>query len=202
MQPYHAFRRNYPSGHGLGGTFGFTVRPQSGYAPVELGAEVSYLPHGIEKHRIGSGSNAYFLKTTHSLIPLHALVRLKPRRLTAFNPYLDGLAGITIFNSRTKIKEDLFTAFRDEDPIVVGKHNNTVLNYGLAAGIMFGGNNRKSFFADLRFIYLESPLASYVKKGDVEVDQNGDASYRISRSETSMFLVQLKITGILKNAEE
>ncbi|MGV3585940.1 MAG: hypothetical protein ACO1OF_02965 [Adhaeribacter sp.] len=201
-QPTGQFRETYPSGHGKGGTFGFTVRPMAGTAPIELGATFSYLPIGIEKQPVGSGSNAYKLKTTHSLIPMHALVRLKPRRLTFATPYLDGLAGITVFNSRTKIKEDFFTSLRDEDPIVIGKQTSTVINYGLAAGLSFALNTRKSFYADLRLVYLESPLATYVKKGDVLVDQNGDATYRYSRSETRMFMFQLNIMGILKSMDE
>lgn len=198
-QPYGGFKEMYPRNHGIGGTFGFTVRPQAGYASIEIGAEASYLPYGIEKHQVGSGSNAYYLKTTHSLIPLHAFIRLKPRRFTSFNPYLDALAGIIIFNSRTKIKEGLFEAFRDKEAVVVRKHNLTVFNYGLAASIMIGGQNRKNFFADLRFIYLESPLASFVKRGDVTVDQNGNTTYRLSHSKTSMLVVQLKLTGIIKS---
>ena len=201
-QPTGQFRETYPNGHGKGGTFGFTVRPIAGTAPIELGAEVGYLPVGIEKQTIGTGSNAYKLKTTHSQIPLHALVRLKPRRLTMVVPYLDGLAGITVFNSRTKIKEDFFTSLRDEDPVVISKHTSTVFNYGLAAGLSVGINNRKSFFVDLRLVYLESPLATYVKKGNVLVDQNGDATYLFTRSETSLFMIQLNLTGILKSPEE
>jgi hypothetical protein len=201
-QPRSGFRQYYPNGHAAGTTFGFTVRPQAGYAPLELGAEVSYLLFGIEKHTIGSGSNAYYLKTTHSFIPLHGLVRLKPGRLTTFNPYLDALAGISIFNSRTKVDEDFFTFLRDEEPLVIKKHTSVVFNYGLAAGLMYAVNNRKSFFADLRLIYLESPLASYVKKGDVFIDQNGDAAYHLTRSETSMFMVQLKLTGIIKSMSD
>ncbi|GEO03142.1 hypothetical protein AAE02nite_08060 [Adhaeribacter aerolatus] len=200
--PTAGFRETYATGHAKGGTFGFTVRPVAGTAPIELGAEVSYLPFGIEKQPVGTGSSSYTLKTTHSQVPLHALVRLKPRRLSTVTPYLDGLAGITVFNSRTKIKEDLFTSLRDEDPIVVSRHTSTVFNYGLAAGFSVAVNNRKSFYADIRLIYLESPLATYVKKGDVLVDQNGDATYLYSRSETSTFMVQLNLLGILKNLAE
>lgn len=196
-QPTGSFKETYPGMLGLGGSFGFTVRPRAGYSPVEVGTQVSYLPYGIEKYTVGTGSSAYQLKTTHSFIPWHALVRLKPRRTATLNPYLDGLAGIAIFNTRTKEKEDVVAALRDEDAIVVNKHNTTLFSYGLAAGLAFGGGSSKSFFGDIRLVYLENPLTWYVKKGNVQVDSNGFVDYKFSRSETSMFLLQLNLLGVL-----
>jgi hypothetical protein len=202
-QPIGSYKLAYPQGHGLGGTLGILVRPMSGHAPVELGLEAGYLPFGIEKHIIGQNSpDAYTLKTTHSLIPLHAVARLKPKRLATFNPYLDGLAGISIFNTRTKIKQDIISFFQNEDAVVVNKKNSTVFSYGLAAGISFGGGKNKYFFGDLRLVYLESPVASYVKKRDITIDQNGDAFYHLTRSETSMFMLQLNLVGVLRHLDK
>jgi len=200
-QPIGSYKARYPQARSMGANFGFTLRPQAGYAPVELGLNTGYLLDGISKHQVGTGSNAYTLKTAHNIIPLHAFIRLKPRRVAALNPYLDGLAGITIFNSRTKIKEDVITAFQDKDAIVVNKFNNTVFNYGLAVGLAFRGSAGKSIFADLRFVYLESPLTNYVKRGNITVSSYGDAFYNISHSETSMFLLQLNLLGVIRNTD-
>jgi hypothetical protein len=46
-------------------------------------------------------------------------------------------------------------------------------------------------------VYLEGPLATYVKRGNLTVDRDGYPVYRFTRSETSMLLLQLNVAGIL-----
>ena len=117
-------------------------------------------------------------------------------------PYLDGLMGVNILNTRSKIKENLLT-FLDEnkETIVLNKQNATVFSYGLAAGIHFGVQNRKSLKGDIRLIYLEGPVATYIKNGDITITPNGQPQYKYSFSETSTLLLQLNLVGIIQGGE-
>jgi hypothetical protein len=79
---------------------------------------------------------------------------------------------------------------------MLDKFNATVFSYGLAAGIHI---KTKGYLPhlDLRLVYLEGPLGTYVRKGNLTVDQDGYPVYRFTRSETSMLLLQLNVAGFL-----
>jgi hypothetical protein len=194
--PLGKFRETYPGGQAYGATFGFLVKPGPPTLPFALGLEVNYLVDGISKNKVQTPTPPYTIKTTHSYIPLHGVLRLKPRRSWAITPYADGLAGVTIFNSRSKIKQDFFSSAREEEATILDKHNSTVFSYGLAAGLLIKGKSQIPRF-DLRLVYLEGALGTYVKRGNLTVDPQGYPVYRFSRSETGMLLLQLQVAGIL-----
>jgi hypothetical protein len=196
-QPVGEFKSTYPKGQAIGPTFGLLVKPNPNFRYLQVGAEVSYLADGIRTIDVPN-FNAYTLKTAHSFIPIHAVVRLKPEKYKSVVPYLDGLAGITIFNTRTKVKQDVFTWFRKgEEAEVLNKQNTTVFNYGLAAGLHFGNPRKKGWRADLRLVYLQSPIARYVKPDGIIITNDGYPNYKFSYSETSMFLLQFNVAGLI-----
>jgi hypothetical protein len=192
--PLGKFRDAYPGGQAYGATFGFLVKPGAPPLPFEVGLEVNYLVNGISKNKVSNLSPPYTIKTTHSYIPLHAVFRLKPRQTKTFSPYGDALAGITIFNSRSKIKQNFF-ASQEEEATVLDKYNATVFSYGLAAGLLVKGKGQVPRL-DIRLVYLEGPLGTYVKRGNLTVDTQGYPLYRFTRSETSMLLLQLNVAGL------
>ena len=197
-QPMGSFRRAYPQADALGGTFGILINPFLRPSPVEFGAQVTYLSQGVHKIKPLSMANNETWKTAHSIIPVHFVARIKPVNNFKIKPYIDCLAGISIFNTRTKIKQNI-VEFLDEDlqAIVLNKHSNTVLSYGIGAGLLFQVSEHSDTAMDLRFIYLESPLARYVQKGDLSIDQDGYPIYYFTRSNTPMLMVQLSIAGLL-----
>ncbi|WP_137758405.1 hypothetical protein [Pontibacter sp. SGAir0037] len=200
MQPVGAFRSTYPNGDAIGGTFGLLVNPLKRATALEVGAQVSYLSQGI--HKVETNNTAYHdvLKTAHSIIPIHLVARLKSQTTSLVKPYLDGLAGISIFNTRTKIKEDLLDFMQDgHQPVILNKHNSTGISYGLGAGLLFHTGKSKETMADIRLVYLYSPIEKYVQRGHVTVLQDGFPAYSFSLSETSMFMLQLNLVGILTN---
>jgi hypothetical protein len=194
--PLGKFQDAYPGGQAFGTTFGLLAKPGPPAFPFEVGLEVGYLVDGISKKKAQALTPPYTVKTSHSYIPLHAVLRLKPKRTFVVTPYVDGLAGITIFNSRSKIKQDFFSSAREEEATVLDKYNSTVFSYGLAAGLYVKGK-RQVPRIDIRLVYLEGPLGTYVKQGNFTIDQQGYPVYRFTRSETTMLLLQLNVAGIL-----
>ena len=194
--PLGSFQDTYPGGQAFGATFGLLAKPGPPSLPFEVGVEVSYLVDGISRKEAQALSPPYTVKTTHSYIPLHAVFRLKPKRTFVVTPYADGLAGITIFNARSKIKQDLFSTAQEEEATVLDKYNSTVFSYGLAVGLYLKGKRQEPRI-DIRLVYLEGALGTYVKRGNFTIDQEGYPVYRFTRSETTMLLLQLNIAGIL-----
>ncbi|TXK37030.1 hypothetical protein FVR03_16260 [Pontibacter qinzhouensis] len=196
--PLGGYRQAYPQANALGGTFGLLLNPRSYPSPLEVGVQVSYLSQGIDKNR-SSFSNVYpIIKTSHSLVPLHLVARVKPQKPMRFKPYIDGLVGITIFNTRSKLKEDIFDFMRDDhEAIVLGKYRTTVFSCGIGAGMLLWESNSKNSFADIRVTYLQSPFTTYVRKRDVAVQQDGYPVYFFTRSETNMLQISLNISGVL-----
>jgi hypothetical protein len=194
--PLGKFQDTYPGGRAYGANLGILVKPGAPTLPFEVGLEAGYLADGISQNKAPTQTPPYTIKTTHSYIPLHAVLRLKPKRAFLLTPYVDGLAGITIFNTRSKIKQDFFSSAREEEATVLDKYNSTVFSYGLAAGLYIKGKNPIGRL-DIRLVYLESPLATYVKRGNLAVDPQGYPVYRFSRSETTMLLLQLNVAGLL-----
>jgi hypothetical protein len=202
-QPIGGFQKIYPGGNALGGNFGLLVKPYRHARYLEVGAQVGYLVDGIHKTMVNDSYGNYTLKTAHSYIPIHAVARLKPQKQMFLVPYLDGLMGIGIYNTRSKIKQDFFTFLRNnEEAIVLNKHNTSVFSYGLAAGLQFGNRkNHSSLRGDIRLVYLENPITTYVKNGNLFIGQDGYPSYKYSFSETSMLLLQLNLVGLIYRSE-
>jgi hypothetical protein len=114
-RPLGHFQDTYPEGGAYGATFGLLAQPGPSTLPFQVGLEVNYLVDGISKNKVHHLTPSYTIKTTHSYIPLHAVLRLKPKRTFRITPYADGLAGITILNSRSKIKQSFFSSAREEE---------------------------------------------------------------------------------------
>jgi hypothetical protein len=194
--PLGQFQDTYPGGRAYGANLGILVKPGAPTLPFEVGLEAGYLADGISQKKASTQTPPYTIKTTHSYIPLHAVFRLKPKRSNRLTPYADGLAGITIFNTRSKIKQDFFSSAQEEEATVLDKYNATVFSYGLAAGLYLKGKNPIGRL-DIRLVYLEGGLATYVRRGNLAVDPQGYPVYRFTRSETSMLLLQLNVAGLL-----
>lgn len=198
-QPLGGFKEAYPDGNAVGGTFGLLVNPLKRPSLVEVGMQVSYLSQGVGK--IGTNVMSYYetYKTSHSIIPVHLVARVKAQSNLPVTPYLDGLTGMTFFYTNTKLKEGAFDFLRENyEPIVLNKYRSAGISYGIGAGLTLNTRKANDMHVDLRVVYLQSALSRYVKKGNVEILQDGFPAYTHSFSETSMFMVQLNMVGILK----
>ncbi|MCC9165609.1 hypothetical protein [Pontibacter harenae] len=197
-QPLGSFRQAYPQADAFGGTFGLLLNPLKRPSSVEFGLQVSYLSQGVQKMWPAGTLSDEKWKTTHSIVPLHLVARIKPTDQLRIKPYMDCLAGISVFNTRTKIKQNIFEFFNDDlQAVILNRYNSTVLSYGVGAGILFDLGVSGNSALDIRFVYLQSPLANYVKRGDLSIDQDGYPVYGLTRSATNIMMLQLNSVGIL-----
>ena len=193
-QPLGQFKKTYPGMQAFGGTIGFLFDiTNSLKSPLSVGLEGNYLVYGISRLKVNNPNDAYTIRTTHEIIPLHALVRLKPRWNTQLIPYIDGLAGITVFKTISKMKIPGYDG--EESLPVLGKYRETGLSYGFAGGVHLKLD--KDLSANLRLVYLQNPINHYIKRKDVTAGTDGYPVYKISHSETNTVQVQLNLVGSL-----
>lgn len=191
---------NSAGGMGVGFGTNFLVNPKGkkGYSPVFFGVDFSYLTFGRDKQP--SINNAPPYKTSFNHYSISGITRLVlTDKALGFTPFIDGMIGAKIFNTRTKIdKNFLGTLFNEEDE-VIHTTNDTGLGYGLGLGFFTRhqkdeeGNGTGSF--SLRLMYLWGDKTQYVKRGSLTVD-NGSVSYETGYTKTNMILLQF---GILLN---
>jgi opacity protein-like surface antigen len=187
---------------GVGVGFGFNVlanpygRKRS--SPVLLGIDFNYLTFGRDK--IEASGNVPPYKTSYNYYTIGGLGRYVIPKTSGFTPFIDGMLGMKIYNTRTKIDKDAFqTVIDNEQEEVINSNNDTGLTYGIGVGFF----NRKFSTSEngdavtsnnvsftLRLMYLWGDEIGYVKRGTVVVE-NGFVSYETGYTKTNMILIQL-----------
>ncbi len=178
---------------GVGVSAGLVLSPfgAKSLSPLLLGIDFGYFNYGVDK----TPGTATFpaLKTTYNVITWNGQLRLRPtHHHTGFTPFLDGLLGIKILNTITKIDKDLSNVILNTNqPEVLNRVNNTGLNYGIGAGFYI--NSKKADFVGftLRLLYMWGDDIKYVVRNSIVVDSNGFITYQTSTANTSTFMLQL-----------
>jgi hypothetical protein len=193
---------NGMGGLGVGGNVTILVNPylHAKPSPVFVGLDLSYLTFGRDKQAATNDAPPY--KTSFNHYAVGGVSRLflnqKPR---GFTPFIDGVALLKIYNTRTKIDKNVLHFIFDEDqPEVIHTSNDLGLGYGLAIGFYTrnpqpkakepSANQTDNGSFSLRLLYLWGDRSSYVKRGSLQVEE-GLVSYEQGRVNTNMLMLQL-----------
>jgi hypothetical protein len=202
--PSTQFKSAIDNGTGLGAGLNFNVLAspygRKKYSPVLLGIDFNYLYLGRDKAAETTTAPPY--KTNYSYYTIAAATRILLRKNEGITPFIDGIVGMKIYHTKTKIDKDAFqTVLADEQPEVIHGNSDTGLAYGAGVGIYnrrFCHNEqgaittgRPSF--SLRAMYLLGDEIEYVKRGTLVVETDGTVTYDTGHTNTNMFLIQLGV---------
>ena len=180
---------------GYGFSTGFAVNPfmKKRPSPVFLGAEFGYLFYGVDT--IEAKNDIPPLKTSYNVYSFNALGRVILTQSQRFVPFIDGLVGVKVFNTRTKIDKNLIdTALNDDQEELIHKTNDAGLNYSVGLGFYTRrakktpDEARPSF--SLRFLYVWGDETEYVIRDSIEVSPDMFVTYETGRANTTMFQIQ------------
>jgi len=165
-------------------------------SPILLGIDFGFFTYGNEKQK--SSGNMPSLKTTHNVFTWNAAARLKPLlHQGKVTPFFDGLMGLKLFNSKTKIDKDLANIiFNDNQNEVINNVRDIGLNYGLGIGFYTNPQKTNTAGFQLRLLYLWGDEVKYVVRNSVAVDANGNVSFETARANTSMVIIQIGFTAL------
>lgn len=184
-------------GTGWGGGLNLLINPKKGgvYSPVLIGIESNYMNLGTDK----TPETVYLpqLKTSFNYFNVGPMIRaMLSSKEEGIIPFIDGFVGLKILNTKTKIDNNLIDTLLDEEYV----ESLLSTNYeGLGYGVGLGFFNRKvkademqvagSFY--MKVMYQYGDRVNYVKRGSIEVDQEGFITYDTGRTQTSMIMLQL-----------
>lgn len=182
------------TGWGLGMNTLLNPKKAGNYAPVLIGLEANYLHLATEKTPESVALPQ--LKTTFNFYSLGPVVRaLLSRREEGIIPFLDGFVGMKILNTKTRIDNTLLDTLLDREylgKLLTTNHEN--LGYGIGIGffnrkiISSGEPTGNSFYFRLNYAYGDR--LTYVKRGSIEVDQEGLISFKKGKTQTGMVSLQ------------
>jgi hypothetical protein len=198
--PHKEFReaiQNDLGNLGYGIATGLVLSPllENKPSPVLLGLDFGYFKYGQDKQSATSTSPP--LKTTYNVFTWNGMARLRPRfQRGAITPFADGLLGLKLYNTKTKIDKDVVDfIFNDSQPEIINNVKNTSLNYGLGVGFYTNPKNQNNPGFTLRVLYLWGDDVTYVVRNSVKVTPAGDVTFTTDRANTSMVLIQLGFTA-------
>jgi len=187
-EPLGEFDDNY-NGNPAG--IGINLALPRGKLPIQWGLDFGYASMGSKNHAVDIQDEDLDIiegnmKIKSHIYSYHATARFKPFD-GFFAPYIEGLAGLRTFNTNTKIEVDGL-----DDPYSTEKNSQGVtFSYGWAAGLMF--NVGKLIYLEGRFEKLHGSDVKYVDQNSVQVDDNGNFTYDIKKSNSNIANIQLGI---------
>jgi hypothetical protein len=182
---------------GYGIATGVTLSPlfENKASPLLIGLDFGYFTYGQEKQRATSTSPP--LKTTYNVFTWNGIGRLRPRfHRGAVTPFIDGMLGLKLYNTKTKIDKNIIDfIFNDDQREVINNVKDTGLNFGLGAGFYVNSKTGYPGFT-LRALYLWGDEVNYVVRNSLKVDANGFVTFDTARANTTMVIVQLGINAV------
>lgn len=184
---------------GFGFNMGIVANPfgKVKMAPVLIGGEFSY--HSFGSDKIEPLANDITYKTGINYWSIQLVARKPLSNRYGVVPFIDGLAGTGILNSRTKVDKDLLTTVLDENETeIVNSTTHGAITYGIGVGFFTrkppveAGLIRNSLM--LRIVYLYGSNSEFVVRNSVVVDQNQQVSYRTSSTGTSHITITIGLT--------
>lgn len=182
---------------GYGFNTGILLSPvgQKKPSPVLLGIDFGYIHYGIDK--IEGTSTMPGLKTSHNIYTWNGTARLMPKLYSgAITPFVDGMLGVKLFSSKTKIDKNLLNiALNDNQPEVINNAKDYGLNYGLGLGFFTNSKNLSYTGFSLRLLYFWGDNANYVVRNSLRIDSNQNVTFQTGEAKTSMVMIQLGFTA-------
>lgn len=165
-----------------------------------VGAVLAYHVYGWDSR--WEPFNAYIpdvwvkVSTTNAIARGHLVLRLQPS-LGISEPYVEGLAGLQLLTTDTRVRSD---DYDDEWIASSNQLSSTVFSYGIGGGIMLNllrviseGRSRFALMLDIGVHYLRGGEADYLTPGDIEID--GDTVYRyVNSSRTDVLVPKIGIS--------
>jgi hypothetical protein len=186
---------NSTGGMGVGFGINALFNPNGGkqYSPVFFGADFSLVTFGRDKQR---GEVPF--KTSFNFYHVNGVTRLfLTRKDSGFMPFIDGMLGVKVFNTRTKVDKDFFqTVILEEEEEVLHTTNSADLGYGISLGFYSRrvGDSGQGFGTfSLRVSWLWGGKSSYVKRGSVKVIESSYVEFETDYTHMSMLMIQLGI---------
>ena len=186
-------------GVGVGGNVLINPMGKRRHSFVFPGIDFSYLTFGRDK--IASTKNSPPYKTTFNYYSVSGQIRVfLTGDREGIAPFIDGMVGLKVINTRTKIdKNALDYVFGDDQPEVIHSQNDAGLGNGAGLGVYWrrynvseSGERHKKVSFTLRAMYLWGDPTEYVKRGTVEVE-NGHVTFEEGTTMTNMVLIQLGV---------
>lgn len=160
-------------------------------SPALLGIDFGYFNYGIDKTPATSKTPP--LKSTYNVFTWNGILRIRPPVFHShFIPFADGMIGVKVFNTITKVDKDaLDLVLNNSQPEVLNRVNKSGLNYGIGIGFAAYGRKSETLAFTLRAIYMWGADIDYVVRGSLAVDSNGFITYQMSSVNTNMLSLQL-----------
>jgi hypothetical protein len=180
---------------GFGGNILFNTGGKKKLSPVAFGIDLSYQYFGRDKIEATSSLPPY--KTSYNLWNLSGVSRvILSKRAKGFVPFVDGMLGLKIFTTRTKVDKSALASVLGDEEELIGVKNYNGLGYGVGMGWYTRkpqDEEEKTSFS-LRVMYLWGDRIEYVKRGSVQVD-NGNVTFETGYTYTNTILIQLGFTA-------
>jgi hypothetical protein len=200
--PQNEFADNLDAtGFGGGGAF-FYHLPES---TISFGAGIDFYVYGSETRKEPFSQFApevtVDVTRTNSIFQGFLMLRLQPPA-AKITPYADGLFGFNYLFTRTSVKSE---GWDDDDHEIASSTNydDGALAYGAGAGLLISVYTHEAgmdpedrdvnLAIDLGFRYLKGGEASYLKKGDIEIDENNKVIYHPNNSFTDLITINIGV---------
>lgn len=185
------------NGVGIGMSALFNPKKEGYFSPVLIGLEANYLHLGTEK--TPESTSLPRLKTSYNYVNFGPVIRaLLSQREQGLIPFVDAFVGMKILNTKTRVDNTLVDTLLDREILAkLLSTNYEGLSYGLGVGffqrkIWEDGVGQKSTFY-LKLNYTYGDRLSYVQKGSIQVNPEGDISYQVGKTQTGLVSLQLGI---------
>jgi hypothetical protein len=200
--PQNEFADNLDAtGFGGGGAF-FYHLPESA---ISFGAGIDFYVYGSETRKepwsLTIPDVNVDVTRTNSIFQGFLMLRLQTP-VSKVTPYADGLFGFNYLFTRTSVKSE----WRNDDDNEIASTTNYddgALAYGAGAGLLISVYTHEAGTApedrdvnlaiDLGFRYLKGGEASYLKKGDIEIDDNNRVVYHPRNSFTDLLTINIGV---------
>ncbi len=178
-------------GAGLSAGFLFSPLGKKQASPALLGIDFGYFNYGIDKTPATSKTPP--LKSTYNVFTWNGVIRIRPPVFhSRFVPFADGMIGVKVFNTITKVDKDaLDLVLNNSQPEVLNRVNKSGLNYGIGVGFAAHGKNNENLAFTLRAVYMWGADIDYVVRGSLAIDSNGFITYQMSSVNTNILSIQL-----------
>ena len=159
--------------------------------PLEMGAAFGWGHLGGERETVAVDqqfltSQEGSMSTRSNMYSFHLMGRFKPV-VGRVSPYVDGLAGFRTFATRTELTVE------DVDETLSNERNahDATWSWGWAAGVMIELSG--PLYMEARVENLRGNSAEYIDPTSIEIDADGNVTYRTLSSTTDIFNVHLGI---------
>lgn len=186
---------------GLGGKFIFAIKENSPFA-VGLSFNYFWMFRKTEKQTITQRASSfpfsryeYEVETTvnGAMMPTHINFRIMPLRATnsPVQPYIEGIAGFRIFNTRSKIEVDDLSGGTQPEPEIDNNYNVTT-SYGYGIGVNVRVTH--AVYINARVENLYGGWGKYIDPSSVKINEKGDASINRKESRTDILNYTLGVS--------